>query len=85
MKRTSTLARGAEHVFLVHAGREQSVAATKTYTGQLLLLYLLAYALGANIALDDLARLPEWSSRALSWNRRSPDAPSATDSWTTRW
>ncbi len=61
----STLARIAEHVFLVHAGREQSVAATKTYTGQLLMLYLLAYAIGANIALDDLARVPEWAARAL--------------------
>jgi len=61
----SSLARIAEHIFLVHAGREQSVAATKTYTGQLLLLYLIAYALGANIDLDDLARLPDWSSRAL--------------------
>jgi glutamine---fructose-6-phosphate transaminase (isomerizing) len=61
----STLARMAQHVFLVHAGREQSIAATKTYTGQLLLLYLLAYALGANVALDDLARLPEWAARAL--------------------
>jgi glutamine---fructose-6-phosphate transaminase (isomerizing) len=61
----SPLARIAEHIFLVHAGREQSVAATKTYTGQLLVLYLIAYALGANIALDDLARLADWSSRAL--------------------
>lgn len=61
----SRLTRIAEQVFLVHAGREQSIAATKTYTGQLLLLYLMAYALGAGIALDDLARLPEWSSRAL--------------------
>ena len=63
---TSRLAGIAEHVFLVRAGREQSVAATKTYTGQLLLLYLIAYALGANIALDDLARVPEWTSRALA-------------------
>ena len=61
----STLARLAEHVFLVHAGREQSIAASKTYTGQLMLLYLLAYALGAKIALDQLARLPEFASRAL--------------------
>jgi len=61
----SALGRIAEHPFLVHAGREQSVAATKTYTGQLLMLYLLAYALGARIALDDLARLPEWTHRAL--------------------
>jgi glutamine---fructose-6-phosphate transaminase (isomerizing) len=63
---SSTLARIAEHPFLVHAGREQSVAATKTYTGQLMMLYLLAYALGGNISLDDLARLPEWASQALS-------------------
>ena len=63
---SSALAQIAEHVFLVHAGREQSVAATKTYTGQLLLLYLVAYALGADIALDDLARVPEWTDRALT-------------------
>src|SRR6202795_1807894 len=52
---SSTLAHLAEHPFLVHGGREQSVAATKTYTGQLLVLYMLAHALGANIALNDLA------------------------------
>src|SRR5580692_2168048 len=63
---TSALSKIAEHLFLVHAGRERSIAATKTYTGQLLLLYLLAYALGADIALDDLARVPEWTSRALA-------------------
>src|SRR5581483_5889861 len=62
----SALAKLAERLFLVHAGREHSVAATKTYTGQLLLLYLIAYALGAAISLDDLARLPEWTHRALS-------------------
>src|SRR5579863_4702711 len=45
----SALARTAEHVFLVKAGREKSIAATKTYTGQLMILYLLAYALGAKI------------------------------------
>jgi len=63
---SSALARLAEHVFLVHAGREQSVAATKTYTGQLLVLYLLAHALGAAIAMDDLVRLPESAQAALS-------------------
>jgi len=62
---SSTLARLAEHTFLVHAGREKSVAATKTYTGQLLMLYMIAYALGARIALDDLARLPDWTCQAL--------------------
>jgi glucosamine--fructose-6-phosphate aminotransferase (isomerizing) len=61
----STLAELAEHVFLVRAGREKSVAATKTYTGQVLMLYLLAYALGAKIRPDDLARLPQRAHLAL--------------------
>src|SRR5271165_4264450 len=61
----SALASLAEHVFVVRAGREQSVAATKTYTGQLLMLYLLAWALGGAISLDDLARVPDWANRAL--------------------
>jgi glucosamine--fructose-6-phosphate aminotransferase (isomerizing) len=63
---SSTLARLAEHVFLVRAGREKSVAATKTYTGQVLMLYLLAYALGGRIRIDDLKRLPERAQMALS-------------------
>lgn len=61
----SSLARLAEHVFLVRAGREKSVAATKTYTGQVLLLYLLAWSLGAPIRLDDVARLPEHAGFAI--------------------
>lgn len=62
----SSMTRIAEHVFLVRAGREKSVAATKTYTCQLLMAYLLAYALGAPIRLDDLRRLPDWTASALS-------------------
>ena len=61
----SSLAKLSEHVFLVRAGREKSVAATKTYTGQMLMLYLLAYALGAPIKLDDLRALPELTASAL--------------------
>ncbi|HLJ45148.1 MAG TPA: SIS domain-containing protein [Bryobacteraceae bacterium] len=61
----SSLARLAEHTFLVRAGKEKSVAATKTYTGQLLVLYLVAYALGAAIHTDDLARLADWANTAL--------------------
>jgi glucosamine--fructose-6-phosphate aminotransferase (isomerizing) len=62
----STLARLAAHTLLVRAGKEQSVAATKTYTGQLLCLYLVAFALGANIDLDSLQRLPGFCESALS-------------------
>jgi glutamine---fructose-6-phosphate transaminase (isomerizing) len=61
----STLAQLADHVFLVRANKEKSVAATKTYTGQLLSLYLLAWALGANISLDHLERIPAWTAAAL--------------------
>ncbi len=61
----STLARIAEHSFLVRAGKERSVAATKTYTGQMLTMYLLAYALGSKLRLQDLERIPEAVSAAL--------------------
>jgi len=62
---SSALARAAGHVLLVRAGRERSVAATKTYTGQVLLLYLLAYALGGRVRLEELRRVPELAAMAL--------------------
>jgi glucosamine--fructose-6-phosphate aminotransferase (isomerizing) len=61
----STLARMANECFLVRAGKEKSVAATKTYSGQLLSFYLLAYALGAPIELESLQRIPDWTEAAL--------------------
>ena len=64
-ERSSSLARLAEHVFLVRAGKEKSVAATKTYTGQMLLLYLLAWSLGGAIRAADLERLPGLVESAL--------------------
>jgi glucosamine--fructose-6-phosphate aminotransferase (isomerizing) len=66
----STLARIADYAFLVRAGKEKSVAATKTYTGQLLSLYLLAHALGGAIRIDDLQRLPDWTAAALKLEDR---------------
>ena len=39
---SSTLAKISEHVILVRAGREKSFAATKTYTGQLMAVNMLA-------------------------------------------
>jgi glucosamine--fructose-6-phosphate aminotransferase (isomerizing) len=62
---SSSMTRLAEHVFLVRAGREKSVAATKTYTGQLLMFYLVAYALGAAIPPDDLKMIPSYVDVAL--------------------
>ncbi|HVW85864.1 MAG TPA: SIS domain-containing protein [Bryobacteraceae bacterium] len=62
----SAMARIAEHVFFVRAGREKSVAATKTYTGQLMVLYLVAYALGAKIRIADLQVIPDLAVAALT-------------------
>ena len=62
---SSTLSKLAEHVLPVRAGKERSVAATKTYTGQMMMLYLLAYALGGAIRVSDLERLPELVEVAL--------------------
>ena len=42
----SSMARIADETLLIHAGREKSVAATKTYTGQMLHFYMLANAVG---------------------------------------
>jgi glucosamine--fructose-6-phosphate aminotransferase (isomerizing) len=61
----STLAKLSQVPFLVRANKERSVAATKTYTGQLLAFYLIAYALGAPLKLDDLKRLPDLAASAL--------------------
>jgi glucosamine--fructose-6-phosphate aminotransferase (isomerizing) len=62
---SSTLAGLAGHVLLVRAGKEKSVAATKTYTGQMLMLYLLAHALGGAIRAADLERVPAAVEAAL--------------------
>jgi glucosamine--fructose-6-phosphate aminotransferase (isomerizing) len=62
----SSMAKIAGDVFLVRAGKEKSVAATKTYTGQLLCFYLLAYALGADLKLDDFRKIPEFAAKALT-------------------
>ena len=61
----SAITRVVDDIFLVRAGREKSVAATKTYTGQLLMIYLLAYALGAPIAPSYVRRLAGITDRVL--------------------
>ena len=70
----STMARTAEYALLVHAGEERSVAATKTYTGQLLALYLLAGALGGSVREDDLRRIPGCVEAILQQEARIAEA-----------
>ncbi|MDD5542663.1 MAG: SIS domain-containing protein [Acidobacteriia bacterium] len=64
---SSPLAKIVDEVFVTRAGRERSVAATKTYTTQLMVLYLLASALrnSSGEGFKALARIPEWTARAL--------------------
>ena len=62
----STLAKLAHHTLLVRAGKERSVAATKTYTGQLACMYLLAAAFGACITFDQVAKLADFAGAAVS-------------------
>ena len=64
-ERDSPLAKLADEVFLVHAGRQQSVAATKTYTGQLMVFYLLAAALGADVTMESVSEIPDRVQEAL--------------------
>lgn len=66
----SDLAKAAEHVLLLHAGPERSVAATKTYTCTLAVLYRLVaglpavHALGEGL-LEKVAAVPEQMSHLL--------------------
>jgi glucosamine--fructose-6-phosphate aminotransferase (isomerizing) len=62
---SSSMAQATEHHFSLRAGKEESVAATKTYTAQLLVLYLLVAALRGERLGDEVRRLPEQVREAL--------------------
>ncbi len=62
----SLIAKTADHVFLLRAGPEKSIAATKTYTAQQMVLYLLAWALGAKLRIDDLKKISDFAATALT-------------------
>ncbi len=61
----SPLAAAADHVIELHAGTERSVAATKTYTAQLVVMALLAAAF-TGTEQGDLQRLPEAVAATLA-------------------
>ena len=62
----STMAEITDEIFLVRAGKQRSVPATKTYTGQLLAFYLIACALGSALRLEEVAAIPGWVESALT-------------------
>jgi glucosamine--fructose-6-phosphate aminotransferase (isomerizing) len=63
----STMAKIADETLLTHAGKEKSVAATKTYTTQMLHFYLLANALAENKLMVE--RIPGFAALALEKNQ----------------
>ena len=63
----SRLARAADTVIQLHAGPERSIAATKTYTAQLMALALLAAHMAGSVEhVEDLQRVPDAVARTLS-------------------
>lgn len=54
-----------DETLLTHGGKERSVAATKTFTGQMLLFYMLARHLGDGSCDIDYQRIPEFAARAV--------------------
>jgi glucosamine--fructose-6-phosphate aminotransferase (isomerizing) len=59
----SAMTKIADETFLIYAGREKSVAATKTYTGQMLYFYMLANALSDKKIAFEI--IPEFAAQAL--------------------
>lgn len=59
----SAMAKLADETLLIHAGREKSVAATKTYTGQMLHFYMLASALADEKI--SFQKIPQYTAQAL--------------------
>ncbi len=65
----SPLAQVADHHITLHAGREQSLAATKTYTAQLMAISLLVGHLSHLSGWQEMvARVPDWVAQTLALN-----------------
>ena len=54
-----------DETLLMHGGRERSVAATKTFTGQMMLFYMLAAELAASAPPWSYDAIPDFAARAL--------------------
>jgi len=61
----SAMVNVVDETLLMHGGRERSVAATKTFTGQMLLFYLLAAALAETKPAWSYQTIPDFAARAL--------------------
>ena len=64
---TSPLAQTADLVFDIQAGAERAVAATKTYTSELMALAMISTALsGSDIRWQELEQVPNWVEQVLT-------------------
>ncbi len=71
----SPLADAADFVLDIQAGEERSVAATKTYTAELMAIAMLSAALNpSGVTWDALARLPAWVQQATAHDRAIAEA-----------
>jgi len=61
----STMTKLVDETLLTHGGRERSVAATKTFTGQMVLFYMLAAELSAQSISFSYDAIPQFVERAL--------------------
>jgi glucosamine--fructose-6-phosphate aminotransferase (isomerizing) len=62
---SSTMTGIVDETLLMHGGKERSVAATKTFTGQMLLFYMLAAELAERANLFSYESIPSFAARAL--------------------
>ena len=67
----SSMAKIADETLLIHAGREKSVAATKTYTGQMLHFYMLANAVGDRRL--DYYKIPAFTQASLELEEKDKE------------
>ncbi len=61
----SSMVKLVDETLLMHGGRERSVAATKTFTGQMMLFYMLAAALAKDNCGIECEVIPGLAARAL--------------------
>ena len=70
----SPLAREADFVLDIEAGQEKAVAATKTYSAELMAVAMLSAAMeDKEIHWNDLARVPDWVQSTLQQNLSGAD------------
>lgn len=62
---SSSMIELVDETLLMHGGQERSVAATKTFTGQMMLFYMLAAVLTKDNLRIDYELIPELAARAL--------------------